>query len=113
MLRHTLVLRDEAAWAGFTIVAIARLTAPERAALAYAALNSLRRDDAATVAAASIAPAGDPMPAFLGGMGDARHWASYASRSEIKANALAAYEAMGQADQAAFYRHISEMELAA
>ena len=36
-----------------------------------------------------------------------------ASRSELKAHALAAFEAKGAADQAAFFRHTSEVEIAA
>ena len=68
---------------------------------------------AAIRTAASIGSAGAPLPPFLGGMDEARSWASYASRFELKAYALASFEAMSAKDQAAFFQHISEMEVAA
>ena len=64
-------------------------------------------------AAASIGAAGAPLPPFLCGMDEARAWASFATSSEVKAYALAAFEAMRPKDQAAFFRLISEMEVAA
>ncbi|SEL66549.1 hypothetical protein SAMN05444413_1139 [Roseivivax marinus] len=96
-----------------SFVAAVRLTETERAALAFSALNSLKPDDAELTAAVSIGSAGPPLPSFLGGMEEARLWASYASRCELKAYALASFEAMSAENQAAFFRHISEMETAA
>jgi hypothetical protein len=64
-------------------------------------------------AAASIGSAGYPLPAFLGCMDESRWWASCASRSELKAFALASLEAMTAQDRAAFFKHISELEVAA
>ncbi|MGC9370310.1 MAG: hypothetical protein ACP5DX_12285 [Paracoccaceae bacterium] len=113
MLGYCLTLGTADAWSGFTFVAAARLSEAKRAALAFASLNSLEPEHAEMTAAASIGLAGAPLPSFLGGMEDARLWASHASRSELKAYALAAYEAMSAADQAAFFRHISEVEVAA
>ncbi len=84
MLGYCLTLPTAEAWSDFATVAVAQLTPPERAALAFAALNSLSPDDAEMTAAASIGSAGAPLPAFLGGMDDARFWASCASRSELK-----------------------------
>jgi hypothetical protein len=46
MLGYALTLGDEAAWHSMTIVLMAKLTDRERAALAYAALNSLDEDTA-------------------------------------------------------------------
>jgi hypothetical protein len=104
MLGYSLTLGTADAWAAFMA---------ERGALAFCALNSLDPDDAELTAAAAIGEAGAPLPTFLGGMEEARFWASCASRSERKAYALACFEAMSATDQAAFHRHISEMEVAA
>ncbi|MTD99257.1 hypothetical protein GIY56_03030 [Paracoccus sp. YIM 132242] len=49
---------------------------------------------------------GDPLSPFMGIMASARDWASWASRAELKAYALACYEAMSGRDQAAFLGHI-------
>lgn len=113
MLGYCLTLGTADAWSGFSFVAAARLSVSERAALAFSALNSLDLEHAEMTAAASIAAAGAPLAPALGGMDDARLWASYASRSELKAYALASFEAMSAKDQAAFFRHVSEMEVAA
>lgn len=49
---------------------------------------------------------GASIPAFSGIMAEARDWAAWASRAELKAYALASFEAMGPRDQAAFLAHI-------
>lgn len=113
MLGYCLTLGTADAWSDFSFVAAVRLSETERAALAFAALNSLDLDQAEATAVASIGCAGAPLPPFLGGMDEARFWASYASRSELKAYALASFEAMSAKDRAAFCRHIREMEVAA
>lgn len=53
-----------------------------------------------------VTGAGVPLPPFLNVMDDARWWADLANRSERKAYALAAFEALAPADQAAFLRHV-------
>jgi len=113
VLGYCLTLGTADAWSKFSFVAAVRLSEEERSALALAVLNSLEVDLAQDVAAASIGSAGTPLPPFLGFMDEARFWATYANRSEIKAYALACFEAMGAKDQAAFTRHIRETELAA
>lgn len=113
MLGYCLTLGTAEAWSGFKFVATARLAETERASLAFAALRSLRPHHAELTAAASIRSAESPLPPFLGGMDEARLWASYASRSELKVYALACFEAMSGGDQAAFFRHIGEVEVAA
>ncbi|MFC3060375.1 hypothetical protein [Paenirhodobacter populi] len=113
MLGYTLTLGTPDAWSDFRFVAVARMTKAERAMLACSALTSLDADTAAMTAAAAIGATGSPLPAFLGGMDDARSWASWASRNELKAYALAAFEAMTPKDQAAFFHHISNIEVAA
>jgi hypothetical protein len=112
VLGYCLTLGDADAWSGFATVAAARLSQAERAALACASLKSLDAAAVETVAAACIRPAETPLPPFLGGMDDARAWASYASRSELKAYALAAFEALSASDQSAFFQHISNVRIA-
>ncbi|WP_300071115.1 hypothetical protein [uncultured Ruegeria sp.] len=99
-------------WFGFVIIAKARLTVVERAALAWAALRSLDSPDQAEIVAEGVISRADaPMP-FLNTLEDARWWASLASLSERKAYALAAYEALPFEEQMAFRRSISEVEVA-
>jgi hypothetical protein len=54
MLGYSLTLGDAAAWHGFTIVLLARLTEPERAALAFATLNSLNHNNAYKTASVAL-----------------------------------------------------------
>ena len=113
MLGYTLFISDPEAWGGFSTVCRARLTVFERAALAVAALRSLPDTYALDTAAAVMGAAGEPLPAFLGGMEDARSWASFATPSELKAYGLACFEAMAPRDKAAFFRQISTVEVTA
>lgn len=113
MLGLTLAQADPRAWGPFSTVCRARLTLCERAGLAVAALRSMPDDCALETAAAALGAIGSPAPAFLGGMDDARTWASWASPEELKAYALAAFEAMPKKEQNAFFRHISTIEVAA
>lgn len=114
MIGYTLAIGDANAWAGFTTVARARLTIKERAALAWAALHALDTPEQAERVAQTVLTAADhPLPVFLSPMEDARWWASVASLNERKAYALAAYEALPLAEQIAFRKHISEVEIAA
>lgn len=113
VLGYCLVLGDPDAWGGFSVVARARMTHEERAALVVAALGSLPYQHALETVATVFGAAGDPLPPFLGGMEDARHWAGWASPNELKAYALAAFEAMPTQDRAAFFRHISTIEVTA
>lgn len=113
MLGYCLCLDTPEAWHGFSLAATLSLSRQERVSLAFAALNALEADDAEMTAAAVIGATGAPLPPFLGGMDDARSWASWASHSELKAYALACFEAMTPKDQAAFYAHIGTVEVAA
>ncbi|WP_128910606.1 hypothetical protein [Tropicibacter alexandrii] len=113
MLGYCLMLGRSDAWSGFSDVAAARLTIEERAALAFAALRSLHPRHAEMTAAAALGAAGEPLPAFLDEMTTARTWARSAMTAELKCYAVAAFEAMSQADQAAFFRYINEVEIAA
>ncbi|AUH34648.1 hypothetical protein [Paracoccus tegillarcae] len=49
---------------------------------------------------------GQPMPIFNAIMTEARDWAAWATRAELKAFCLASYEAMSGPDQAAFLGHL-------
>lgn len=49
---------------------------------------------------------GGPLPAFGGVMAAARDWASWASRVELKAYALACCERMAPSDRAAFLTYV-------
>lgn len=113
LIGYCLSIGTPGAWEGFTAVAAVRLSVVERGALAYAAMNSLDPEFARMTATAAFGAAGSPTPSFLGGMNDARQWAAQANHYELKAHALAAFEAMTAQDQAAFYQHISEVEIAA
>lgn len=112
MLGYTLLLGDPEAYGRLSTIARHRLTLSERAGLAVAFLGSLPDDFALQAASAVVCGAGDPLPPFLGGMEDARHWASLATVDELKAYGLACYEALSSRDQAAFFRHISTVEVA-
>lgn len=114
MMGYTLTLGDFDAWEGFSLVAMARMTAEERVSLAWSALRSLDTAEQAEMVAESVLrAAGYPLPTFLSPMDDARWWASLASLNERKAYALAAYEALPPHEQMAFRKHISEVEIAA
>lgn len=113
MLGYTLFLGDASSYGGLSIIARHHLTLAERGGLSCAFLGSMPEGSAMQAAATVLGATGDPLPPFLGGMEDARHWASWATDAERKAYALACYEAMTPRDQAAFFRHISTVEVAA
>lgn len=113
MLGYSLAEGTPKGWADFSDLARARLTIEERGSLAFAALKALSTTSAEMTAAAVLGSAGMPLPAFLGGMTDARDWANFAARDELKAYCLAAFEAMTAADQSAFFSHLSNIEVAA
>lgn len=52
----------------------------------------------------------DPKRSGREAMRAAREWAACATRDELKAYALAAFEAMAPEDQAKFWFHISEVD---
>lgn len=102
MLGYALTLDSFDGWETASAIWQARLTATERAALAWAALRALDDDQAETVAETVLGGAGAPLPPFLDALPDARLWASMATRNELKAHALAAFEAMGAHDRRDF-----------
>lgn len=112
-LGYALTLQRTYGWHFFTDQAAAKLAETERAALAFAALQSLSPELAEMTAAHALGASGSPLPPFLGGMDEARLWAACASRTEHKAFALAAFEALTPSDQAAFLHHVSQKDQAA
>ena len=72
-----------------------------RVALAWAALASLDRRDAAIVAA-QFAGGGYPPPGLLNPKTEAGLWATGASRRELRAFGAAAFKAMGASDRHEF-----------
>lgn len=112
MLGYALTLNNPDTWLAFGLVAAARLTFHERSALIMSLVHSLPERCAMETCFDAMHQFGDPSPSFLGGIEDARAWASTATRTELKAYTLACFEALPPADQAAFFRHISNVELA-
>lgn len=112
-LGYALTLCRNYGWQSFTDLAATRLSDTERAALAFAALQSLSPKLAELTAAHALGASGCPLPPFLGGMDEARLWAACATTAERKALALAAFEALAPRDRAAFLNHVTQKELAA
>ncbi|MEM1149839.1 MAG: hypothetical protein AAGI03_04680 [Pseudomonadota bacterium] len=113
VLGYALTLASGKGWQTFSAIAAAYLSDQERVSLAFAALRSLDPDLAEQTAAAALKAAGSPLPPFLGGLEDARQWASIATPAELKAHGVATHEAMSLRDKAAFFKHISEVEIVA
>lgn len=89
------------------------LSKKQRAAIAYASISRLDTDDAAAVFATAHPHAGYPLPTLISAMGDARWWAGLASNSELKAYAVAVYEALPPKDKATFLSWASSVERSA
>jgi hypothetical protein len=81
-----------------------RLTPPEAASLAWAALTAAHPDDAALVAHAALGEAGWPPTPFAAIWTEARAWADLASHDERRAYAAACVARMPTATRAAFVR---------
>ncbi|KKL88532.1 hypothetical protein LCGC14_1923740 [marine sediment metagenome] len=113
MIGYTLTLGDTDAFFALSDLLSLRLSDFERAGLAYAALMALSPEHRELAVQAAYSGADTPCPTLLHPMAEARAWASIASRSELKAHALAAFERMPADEQAAFFQHIREIEVAA
>lgn len=79
------------------------------AAILRYAIERLPRDEALEVMRDEVEAmrAGVPLPPFISIMEEARDWAAWAIPAERKAYALACYETLTQAEQAAFLAHIN------
>lgn len=74
------------------------------------AIADCNRDDAVVILEAALRDlsAGGPLPVFLSAMSDARWWASIAAPHELKAWALASYDAMRPQHQRMFLAHVTK-----
>jgi len=106
MVEYALTLGTFEDWLRLAFILNARLSEAENVALAYAALMAIDPKQAELLAAMVLGCTSDPLPAFLGGMSDARYWASWATPRELDAYALAAFEAMQPKRQGAFLSHV-------
>ena len=109
---YCLTLDDTSGWYDFVRLCRANLNKNEQINLATAGLFVLTPDEREIVAAKVLGADGAPLPSFLGGMDDARFWASTATHNDLKAYALAAYEALPVKEQNAFRWHIGSAEVA-
>ena len=106
MLGYCLTQGTEAAWREFSIVACARLSFQERADIAWGLLMSLDPDQFEKVCNSVVGSVGMPQAAFLSEMDQASFWADMASKNELKAYALASFNAMNTQSQTAFLSYI-------
>ncbi|WP_422032228.1 hypothetical protein [Roseovarius sp.] len=106
-MSYVLTLGTQVAWWGLVPVFKARLTAQERAALAFMSLKSMDRDDAVMTAEAALyAGAGQPQAPIFSFMDQANSWAAWAEPEEREAYCLAAFNRMAPARQAAFLEFV-------
>ncbi|KQI67601.1 hypothetical protein AN189_14920 [Loktanella sp. 3ANDIMAR09] len=112
-IAYALTQQSPDAYACLPIIFRARLDQIERAMIAWAALTSLDCDTAQEVASVALKGAGYPLPSEVDAMDDARWWAARASRQEVKAFALASFEAMPLTDRQAFLAYVSAARAAA
>lgn len=106
-LGYCLFLDDLDAWLSLPTILQARLSPPERAALAYVALRALAPHDAESVALAALGavsapPSGQPIAPLLSCMDEAAFWADMATPDEREAYCLASFKAMPYERQCAF-----------
>ena len=106
-LGYCLLLDDVDAWLGLSVILSTRLSAPERAALAYVGLRALPPKEAQLVAEAALQvdsppAAGQPIAPLFNHMDEAAFWADMAAPDEHEAYCLASFKAMPPERQAAF-----------
>lgn len=106
-LGYCLLLDDLDAWLSLSTILQARLSPPERAALAYVALKALAPHDAESVAVAALGavsapPSDQPIAPLLSCMDEAGFWADMATPGEREAYCLASFKAIPYERQCAF-----------
>ena len=79
-----------------------------RMAFAEHVLRALSRPERDDVVMRATDLAGPPRPTFRDTMEEARLWAGVAYHSELRAYALAAFEAMSEAQRSRFLKHVTE-----
>lgn len=102
MLGYALVLDDFDGWDSASSVWAVRLSAEERAALAFAALRTLDPDQARDIAETALGGAGMPMVPFSSEVDEAAFWVNMATPDELAAYCLATFSAMPRHRQAEF-----------
>jgi hypothetical protein len=81
----------------------------EAATILGQAIADCHRDDATIILEAALQGlrVGQPRPALFGLMAEARDWATFAMRAELKAYVRASFDSLSQTDRAAFLRYVS------
>lgn len=104
---YALFLGQESAFWGLVPVFTARLTPPERKALAFMTLKSIDHEEAVmTAEAALFMGAGQPQPPLFSFMDQAAFWADLAEPDELDAYCLASFNRMRATRQAAFLEFV-------
>jgi len=103
---YALFLGDLDNWLGLVPILRARLNDEERAALAFASLKALDRDQAERVVQAAFQGAEVPLPSCGDPVAEAAWWAARALPDEIEAYALATFRQMPRGRQDAFRAYI-------
>ena len=101
------------AWAGLPAILRAHLNERQRGALAYVALRAMDAENAAQIAChfssrqvGDLGGAGMPGAPLFNHMDEASSWADMAEPAELDAYALASFNRMAPARQAAFLNFI-------
>ena len=107
MLARALHAKDAEIWIDADTVWRATLSDAERASLAYSVLKSLDPDHQRFVVETVCQVMGMPLPPLLDAAHEAGSWAAFADEEQLRATALACFNAMSASDQSAFLSHVS------
>ena len=109
MLGLCLLAGDSDIWVKAPVVWSARLTAEERAALAFSVLRSLDPDQIQHVFDAVFSRFNLPPPPFLNPSTEASDWAAWADHEYVSAMAVACFNEMPPALQAEFRGFVGKL----
>ena len=110
---YALYLDNADDWHGLPVILRDHLSVKDRASLAFMALRSLDRDDAAMVCDAVLpVGAGQPIAPLFNHMDEAAFWADMAAPEELEAYCLATFKAMPRPRQAAFLDFVQRRQAA-
>ena len=109
-----LIANDSHAWLQVKLLLRVHLSAQERAALAFASMSSLDKDQRAAVARSTIpnSQIGAPLPTLDDLQVDAGWWAGNATNDELQVYLMACFNALDDQKQRAFKQHIQTREAA-
>jgi len=109
-----LIANDSHAWLQVKLLLRVHLSAQERAALAFASMSSLDKDQRAAVARSTIpnSQIGAPLPTLDDLQSDAGWWAGNATNDELQVYLMACFNALDSQKQRAFKQHIQTREAA-